>query len=142
MVLAVEPEQLQLSPVVQLLQYWVPYLIYKAVLHSLQEVDTALVRRGPQLAAVIRPQLDKTAQQGHHDLKAAVAKGAEDPARQAGAGRHCMFHLGTENKVRANLDPQVPGAMGPPSCAMQRMSVAADLSAQNRSTSNLALFKC
>ena len=64
--LAVEPEQLQLSPVVQLLQQWVPDPTDKAVLHSLQAVDTSLVRGGPQLAAVVKPRLDEAAQQGHH----------------------------------------------------------------------------
>ena len=53
--MAVEPEQLQLFPVVQLLQHWVPDPTDKAVLHSLQSVDTALVGARPQLAAAIQP---------------------------------------------------------------------------------------
>ena len=60
--LAVEPEQLQLSPVVQLFKYWVPDPTNKALLQSLQAVDAALVGGGPPLAEVVQPWLDKKVQ--------------------------------------------------------------------------------
>ena len=60
--LAVKPEQLQLSPVVKQLQVWVPDPTDKAVLHSLQALYTSLVRGKPQLVAVVKPRLDEAAQ--------------------------------------------------------------------------------
>ena len=71
--MAVEPEQLHLSPVVQLLQQWFPDPTDKAVLYSLQAVDTSLVGGGPQLAAVVKPRLDEAAQQA--DVQKLVQRG-------------------------------------------------------------------